>query len=114
MKRLIALLTIAALPLAAPASADELAELEAAIEDMCRDKYVQMEHAQACELGGGLVLGAPRIDNMEAYLVLLDQCNAVYRDSSGDFVAPVSAAALRAACASGVIWTRTRVARTGG
>lgn len=89
---------------AGAAAIDEMSEQDAALKTMCQKKYVQIEHAAACQLGGSLVFAAPAVSNMQDYLVLLDQCGAIYRDSSGDFVAPVSASALRAACNSGVTW----------
>ena len=94
---------------AAQARDVSLADMQRELEAMCRAEYVQYEHGAACELGGRLVLGAPPAANMQDYLMLLDQCRAVYRDSSGDFVAPVSAAHQRAACNAGVVWMQLRL-----
>lgn len=89
-----------------PARADQFAGFSRTLERMCDREFVTMEHARACKTGGILVFGAPQAEDMAGYLVLLDQCTATYQDAGAQFAPAITAAELRAACQTGLVWAR--------
>jgi len=92
--------------------ADGFSDFNRALNKMCRHEYVTLEHGKACQTGGIMAYGAPRSTALPDYLALLDQCIATYQDARGDFAPSISAAELRAACQTGLVWARTRVKKT--
>ncbi len=96
------------------AHADDFSAFNRSLEKMCRNEYVTLEHSKACQTGGIMAYGAPRSTALADYLVLLDQCIATYQDARSDFAPAISAAELRAACQTGLVWTRTKVAKSKG
>ena len=103
--------------LAAPASAiqaDDFSTFNKQLEKMCHHEYATIEHGRACETGGIMAYGAPRSAALADYLALLDQCIATYQDARSDFGPAISAAELRAACQTGLVWTRTIIAKPKG
>lgn len=92
------------------AQADSFSAFNRDLKKMCHHEFVTLEHGKACETGGIMAYGAPRSTALSDYLALLDQCIATYQDARGDFSPTISAAELRAACQTGLVWTRTVIA----
>lgn len=114
IKQMIPLIFLCALmPLSHAVRADDFIAFNRALEKMCRHEFVTLEHGKACETGGIMAFGAPRSTALADYLALLDQCIATYQDARGDFSPTISAAELRAACQTGLVWARTLVAKPG-
>lgn len=108
MKIFIILFFASTLPVSAlQPAADQFGNFSKHLERMCEHEFVTIEHAQACKTGGILVFGAPRSKAMADYLVLLDQCTATYQDAGAQFAPAITAAELRAACQTGLVWART-------
>lgn len=110
-------LLICATFLASPAPevlADDFNTFNKQLEKMCRHEYATVEHGRACQSGGIMAYGAPRSTALADYLALLDQCIATYQDARGDFSPSISAAELRAACQTGLVWARSVIAKPKG
>ena len=111
------IITIAMAFLSAPADAQmddkSFHAFNDRLERMCTKEFVTLEQSRACKTGGLLMFGAPESDTMDAYLVLLDQCTATYQDAGAQFAPAIPAAELRAACQTGLVWTRTVFSKAG-
>lgn len=109
MKYLVGLILLIGTPVvtAQPEQASRFVEFSKQLERMCNNEFVTLEQARACKTGGTLAFGAPRTQAMNDYLVLLDQCTATYQDAGAQFAPAIPAAELRAACQTGLVWTRS-------
>ena len=109
-KQMLHLISLCSLILpTAAVQADGFSAFNRQLEKMCRHEFVTLERGKACETGGIMAYGAPRSTALPDYLALLDQCIATYQDARGDFSPTISAADLRAACQTGLVWARTKV-----
>jgi len=114
-KQILALIFLSLLAAPTPAVlADDFNTFNSALDKMCRHEYVTLEHSKACQTGGIMAYGAPRSTALADYLALLDQCIATYQDARGDFSPTISAAELRAACQTGLVWARTLITKPKG
>ncbi len=102
----LAITALAAPTMAFAQTADSFHDFTKELERTCNREFITIEHARACKTGGVLVFGAPRTESMEDYLVLLDQCTATYQDAGAQFAPAITAAELRAACQTGLVWAR--------
>lgn len=109
MKHLVGLILLIGTPAtyAQPDQAARFVEFSNQLDRMCNNEFVTLEQARACKTGGTLAFGAPRTRAMSDYLVLLDQCTATYQDAGAQFAPAIPAAELRAACQTGLVWTRS-------
>ena len=113
-KHIIPLIFLSLLLAPAPVvQADDFSQFSRQLDKMCRHEFATSEHGKACQTGGIMAYGAPRSTALRDYLDLLDQCIATYQDARGEFFPTISAAELRAACQTGLVWTRTLVTKPG-
>ncbi len=111
-KQILALIFLSLLAIPTSALlADDFSAFNRSLEKMCHHEYVTLEHGKACQTGGIMAYGAPRSTALADYLALLDQCIATYQDARGDFSPTISAAELRAACQTGLVWARTVITK---
>jgi len=114
-KQMILLIIAGLLASLAPAlHADDFSVFNKQLKKMCRFDYATLEQSKACETGGIMAYGAPRSTALADYLALLDQCIATYQDARSDFAPAISAAELRAACQTGLVWTRSVITKPKG